>query len=55
MHDIHKSTAKAVDGILKSLEKQGFETVTVTELSAINNVPMKAGKTYSSLVQKNKK
>ena len=55
MHDIHKSTAKAVDRILKSLEKQGFETVTVTELSAINNVPMKAGKTYSSLVQKNKK
>ena len=55
MHDIHKSTAKAVDGILKSLEKQGFETVTVTELSAINNVPMKAGKTYSSLAQKTKK
>lgn len=55
MHDIHKSTAKAVDGILKSLEKQGFETVTVTELSAIKNVPMKAGKTYSSLVQKTKK
>lgn len=55
MHDIHKSTAKAVDRILKSLEKQGFETVTVTELSAINNVPMKAGTTYSSLAQKTKK
>lgn len=52
MHDIHKTTAKAVNSILKNLTKQGYEIVTVTELSAIKGVSLKAGKTYSSINSK---
>ena len=38
MHDIHSSTAGAVDSICKNLKKKGYEMVTVTELAAIRNV-----------------
>lgn len=48
MHDIHKTTARAVESILEELTEQGYEMVTVTELSAIKGVNLKAGKTYSS-------
>ena len=47
MHDIHKTTANAVDRICKDLKKKGFETVTVTELAAIKGKKMKTGYTYS--------
>ena len=52
MHDIHKTTAKAADSILKNLTSKGYEMVTVTELSAIKGQKMKAGKTYSSFKSK---
>ncbi len=48
MHDIHASTANAVDSICQRLKKQHFEMVTVTELAAIRNHPITAGRTYSS-------
>jgi peptidoglycan/xylan/chitin deacetylase (PgdA/CDA1 family) len=48
MHDIHKSTANAVDQICKNLKKANFETVTVTELSAIKGKKMKSAKSYGS-------
>lgn len=48
MHDIHTSTANAVDSICKRLKRQQFEMVTVTELAAIRHRPIKAGRTYSS-------
>lgn len=47
MHDIHNTTANAVDRICKELKKKGFETVTVTELAAIKGKKMKASHTYS--------
>ncbi len=47
MHDIHNTTANAVDLICKDLKKKGFETVTVTELAAIKGKKIKTGHTYS--------
>lgn len=47
MHDIHNTTANAVDRICRELKKKGFETVTVTELAAIKGRKMKTGHTYS--------
>lgn len=47
MHDIHNTTANAVDRICRDLKKKGFETVTVTELAAIKGKKMKTGHTYS--------
>lgn len=47
MHDIHNTTANAVDSICKELKKKGFETVTVTELAAIKGKKMNKGHTYS--------
>ena len=52
MHDIHKTTAKAADSILKNRTGKGYEMVTVTELSAIKGQKMKAGKTYASFKSK---
>lgn len=46
MHDIHESTAKAVGSICANLRKNGFETVTVTELAAINGTRLEDGTTY---------
>lgn len=48
MHDIHKTTADAVDKICKNLKKKNFEAVTVTELSAIRGTKMTSGRSYSS-------
>ena len=48
MHDIHMSTANAVDSICKNLKKKGYEMVTVTELAAIKGKTMRAGRTYYS-------
>ena len=47
MHDIHNTTANAVNDICKNLKKKGFETVTVTELAAIKGKKLKSGYTYS--------
>jgi peptidoglycan/xylan/chitin deacetylase (PgdA/CDA1 family) len=47
MHDIHATTAKAVNSICKGLKNKGYEMVTVTELSAIKGKKMKSGNTYS--------
>ncbi len=49
MHDIHLSTDKAVNAICKDLKKKNYETVTVTELAAINGKKFKAGKTYFNM------
>ncbi len=46
MHDIYKTTAQAVEPILKELTEQNYEMVTVTELSAIKGVNLEAGETY---------
>ena len=46
MHDIYKTTAQAVEPILEELIKQNYEMMTVTELSAIKGVELKAGETY---------
>ncbi|MCQ2548282.1 MAG: polysaccharide deacetylase family protein [Clostridia bacterium] len=49
MHDIHETTAKAVNSICKSLKKKNYELVTVTELAAINGQKLndfKGGNTY---------
>lgn len=48
MHDIHPTTAKAVDRICRNLKKKNYEMVTVTELAAIKSSSFKKGKTYSS-------
>lgn len=32
MHDIHQATADALDEVLATLQKQGYEFVTVSEL-----------------------
>ena len=47
MHDIHETTAKAVDQICQDLIEDGYETVTVTELAAINGSSFENA-TYSS-------
>lgn len=36
MHDIHRSTADALPQILKSLQKQGYQFVTVSQLLSLN-------------------
>ena len=46
MHDIHESTAEAVERICKKLKKKDFEMVTVTELAAIKGTSLLNGTTY---------
>ncbi|GAB6989863.1 hypothetical protein JCM16418A_19130 [Paenibacillus pini] len=36
MHDIHKSTADALPQLLKTLKKQGYQFVTVSQLLSLN-------------------
>lgn len=52
MHDLHRTTSKGVDAICRNLKKSGYETVTVTELAAINGRSFKAGRTYRDLYKK---
>ena len=40
MHDIHETTANAIDQICQDLIEDGYETVTVTELAAINGISL---------------
>ena len=49
MHDIHASTAKAVDSICKKLTEKGYEMVTVRELAAIKKQNLKKKTTYYSI------
>lgn len=46
MHDIHPTTANAVNQICKDLKKKNYEMVTVTELAAIKSSSFKKNKTY---------
>ena len=46
MHDIHETTANAIDQICQNLIEDGYETVTVTELAAINGISL-GNATYS--------
>ena len=48
MHDIHASTADAIDQICADLNEEGFCAVTVTELAAINGKPLENNQTYRS-------
>ena len=47
MHDIHETTANAIDQICQDLTEDGYETVTVTELAAINGISL-GNATYNS-------
>lgn len=47
MHDIQDSTPKAVENIVKYLDKKGYQLVTVSELAYYRNTTMKNGETYS--------
>lgn len=47
MHDIQDSTPKAVEKIVKYLDKKGYQLVTVSELAYYRNTTMKSGQTYS--------
>jgi peptidoglycan/xylan/chitin deacetylase (PgdA/CDA1 family) len=47
MHDIHETTANAIDQICQDLIEDGYETVTVTELAAINGISL-GNATYNS-------
>ena len=47
MHDIHETTANAIDQICQDLIEDGYETVTVTELAAINGTSL-GNATYNS-------
>ena len=47
MHDIHKTSAEAVDTIVRELSEQGYRFVTVSELLAISNPTEHAGIVYT--------
>lgn len=46
MHDIHESTADALDSVLSWLVKNDYDVLTVSELMARNGQKMKNGKAY---------
>lgn len=46
LHDIHKSTAKSVDAIIKGLMNKGYKLVTVSELAQAKGKELKAGEKY---------
>ena len=48
MHDIYKSTANAVETIIKGLQKKGYKLVTVSELAQAKGNQLVAGKKYSN-------
>ncbi len=49
MHDIHESTAAAVERIVPELVRRGFQLVTVSELGQYRAGGLTAGKAYSSV------
>ena len=48
-HDIHDTTATAVERIIPKLVSQGYQIVTVSELAELRGVKLKAGKIYHNL------
>lgn len=46
-HDIYPSTVDAIPAVIDELRGQGYEFVTVSELSELRGVEMKKGETYS--------
>ena len=48
-HDIHSTTADAVERIIPKLVSQGYQIVTVSELAEYRGVTLKAGKLYYNL------
>ncbi|MDR1043145.1 MAG: polysaccharide deacetylase family protein [Clostridiales Family XIII bacterium] len=47
MHDIHESTAEAMDKVIPWLVNQGYELVTVSELMYYKDIKIKPGKIYN--------
>ena len=47
LHDMSGSSVRAALDIVDTLEKQGFQLVTVSELAKIRNVKLKPGQTYT--------
>lgn len=47
MHDGYKNTVEAAKRLLPELEKRGYQTVTVSQLSKALGFPLAAGKVYS--------
>lgn len=46
MHDIHSTSVDAAIRIIPELTKQGYQLVTMSEMSAAKGIPMENGKTY---------
>ena len=49
MHDIHSPTAQAVEGVVQTLLKKGYQLVTVSELINARSSGAVSGKVYNSL------
>ncbi len=49
LHDIHKSTAEAVEPIIASLYEKGYQLVTVSELAKAKKISLEPGKSYHQL------
>lgn len=54
MHDIHQTSAKAVEPIIKGLKKKGFKLVTVSELAQARGKTLVAHEKYNGF-KRNKK
>jgi len=46
MHDIHKTTANAVEPIIAALKEQGYQFLTVSEVLELRGESVEAGKKY---------
>ncbi len=46
LHDMSASSVRAALGIVDTLQEEGFEIVTVSELAKIRNTPIRPGKVY---------
>ena len=52
LHDMTKSSVQAALDIVDTLQEQGFELVTVSQLAKIRNVRLKPGQVYTSFPKK---
>ena len=52
LHDMTKSSVQAALDIVDTLQEQGFELVTVSQLAKIRNVRLKPGQVYPSFPKK---
>jgi len=46
MHDIHKTSAKAVEEIIVGLQKKGYKCVTISELAQARGISLDSGEKY---------